>query len=141
MAPSWNLYLLSILMFTLRLGSGELWLAHADTGHVVTLSLPSGQAPQLVSQPFNITAYESTTLACIASGTPVPTISWYRDGVLLDLSEDQLTMSPQGLVVSGLQESGGETLEGVYHCIATNTFGAIRSLPATLTRAGETRTA
>lgn len=67
----------------------------------------------------------------------MPTISWYRDGVLLDLSQDTgLTLSSEGLVV-GLQEEGGEALEGVYQCIATNSFGAVRSLPATLTRAGE----
>lgn len=27
-------------------------------------------------------------------------------------------------------------LEGVYHCLATNTRGTVRSLPATLTRTG-----
>lgn len=106
-------------------------------GHPLS-PLPSGQAPQLVSQPSNTTAYENTTLPCTASGSPGPTISWYRDGVLLDLAEDpRLTLSSVGLVVSGLQETGGETLEGVYQCTATSDVGAVRSLPATLTRASK----
>ena len=52
-------------------------------------------------------------------------------------ADSRLTQTPQGLQVTGLQDSGGEALEGLYVCVASNALGTVRSLPANLTRTGE----
>lgn len=103
-----------------------------------TDALPEGQLqlPQFTSVPSNVTAYEMTTLLCSVSGSPTPDITWLKDGVPLDTSDPRFTPSPQGLGIRGLQGSGGASLEGVYHCIASNLAGSVRSTSAVLTRTG-----
>ncbi len=98
-------------------------------------SIPVGQqsSPQFSTTPSNTTAPSSPVLlACTASGNPVPTISWYRDGVLLDVqTEPGLSTSPGGLSATD------QASEGTYQCQASNGAGAVRSLPAHLQRAGK----
>ena len=89
-------------------------------------------------QPSNTTAYQITTLLCTASGDPTPSISWLKDGSPLNTDLDsRLSVVSGGLRLQDLQGISGEALEGVYHCVATNSLGSVRSLPATLTRTGE----
>lgn len=35
-----------------------------------------------------VSAGDTVTLACLAHGSPPPTVAWYRDGVLLDATSD-----------------------------------------------------
>ena len=106
---------------------------------MMTVLISAGQtSPQFLVQPSNTTAYLTTTLACTASGDPTPFISWLKDGSPLDTaSNSRWSAVSAGLEVRDLQGSTGEALEGVYHCVATNSLGSVRSLPATLSRTGQ----
>lgn len=54
-------------------------------------------------------------------------------------SDSRLTQTSGGLELRELQGGRGGELEGVYHCEANNTAGAVRSMSATLTRSGAVR--
>ena len=107
---------------------------------IIDVFISAGQQsspPQFLTHPSNVTAFRSTTLPCAASGTPTPTITWLRDGSPLDVTTTPgLTKTATGLQISGLQDDGGEGLEGEYQCVATNQLGAVRSQPAMVTRTG-----
>ena len=107
---------------------------------IIDVFISAGQQsspPQFLTHPSNVTAFRSTTLPCAASGTPTPTITWLRDGSPLDITTTPgLTKTATGLQISGLQDDGGEGLEGEYQCVATNQLGAVRSQPAMVTRTG-----
>lgn len=132
-------YLLLSALFTLRLSTGELLLVVGTWyDDLPPFAGQQPSSPQFSVQPSNVTAYRSTILPCAASGTPTPIITWFRDGSLLDVTADPaLTITDEGLDISGLQDAGGEELEGEYHCLATNQLGAVRSQSAVLTRTGE----
>ncbi len=131
-------------MFTLRPSSGTVNLSslrsvvRSKPDHVPP-SLLTATAPLISHQPVNTTGYQSASLPCATSGSPAPAISWFKDGAPLDVAADsRLSQSPQGsLEVSGLQDTGGDMLEGSYRCTATNSLGTVRSRAATLTRTGK----
>jgi len=93
--------------------------------------------PQFQTTPSNVTAFQFITLPCSASGNPAPTITWYKDGAVLGADSRLSQAAAGGLMVTGLHMGNGQELEGTYQCQASNRAGAVRSLPATLTRTGE----
>ena len=79
-------------------------------------------------------------LTCMASGSPAPTITWFRNGAPLSLDQ-RITMNADGtLHIANITENTDATRAGVpYHCTAMNKFGTIRSRTAVLSYACELR--
>lgn len=62
----------------------------------------------------------STSLQCPATGTPIPTIEWYKDGRLLVYSSRRQTEN-NGRQLNIINATVEDT--GNYTCTATNTAG------------------
>ena len=113
--------------------SSPLWFftpfpLHHNTCTTHTYLAPT--SPQFVSQPSNVTVAPAanTTLECSVTGSPTPSISWYKDGLQLMPDSRRQQQSSGSLLISNVQNSD----IGRYHCIATNTAGSIQSLTAVL---------
>lgn len=61
--------------------------------------------------------YSSVNLTCITSGSPQPSIQWYKDDAPL----------PGQVYPSYFIQSVELNDRGVYHCVATNSEGSVRS--------------
>ena len=66
-------------------------------------------------------------LSCIVAGNPLPTVDWFRDGILISPIKRYAisdVINEDGDVVSYLNISGLRTLDGgVYRCEATSLIG------------------
>jgi len=82
-------------------------------------------APSIATQPLNVRATEgdATQLTVAATGKPIPSIQWRKDGLALP---GQTGVS---LTLTKLQTSDA----GIYEVIATNQVGTITSASSTLT--------
>ena len=82
----------------------------------------------------------SLNLTCMASGSPAPTIRWFRGGTRLSL-DSRITMNANGtLHIANITENTDATRAGTsYYCTAMNKFGTIRSRTAVLSYACELR--
>ena len=80
----------------------------------------------------------SLNLTCMASGSPAPIITWFRNRAPLSLDQ-RITVNPNGtLLIANITENTDTTRAGVsYHCTAMNRFGTIRSRTAVLSYACE----
>ncbi len=94
-------------------------------------------APEIETSPEDTTALAGTTaiLKCSARGDPPPTLSWWRNGELVNVSGDPRVQ---------VHENGSLTIEnvmmedvGVYQCVAENSQGQEESDGAMLTVDGE----
>ena len=109
--------------------------------HVVT-----GTPPNFSEEPQDTVVFErdaagnraSLNLTCMASGSPTPTIGWFRNGALLSLNQ-RIMMNANGtLHIANITENTDATRAGTsYHCTATNKFGTIRSRTANISYACE----
>ena len=86
----------------------------------------------------DMTTLASLNLTCMASGSPTPTIAWFRDGSFLSLDQ-RLTVNANGtLHIANITENTDAARAGTrYHCTAMNKFGTIRSRTAILSYACE----
>ncbi|XP_063959464.1 hemicentin-1-like isoform X2 [Lytechinus pictus] len=86
----------------------------------LTVYLP----PQFVVHPVDITVDPGSKvrLDCEASGDPMPSIQWQKDGSPLVLETNIEVLSNSSIVIDGLLE----TNTGEYTCIATNAAGSIQ---------------
>lgn len=84
-------------------------------------------APEFTSTPNNtlILAGEMALFECSASGAPVPTIEWFKDGT--PVASEEGTLNSRYVFSSGnLQINDAETTDsGLLMCKATNTKGSI----------------
>lgn len=66
--------------------------------------------------------YSPVNLTCVVSGSPQPSIQWYKDGALL----------PGEVYPSYFIQSVEVDDRGVYHCEATNSEGSVQSSGAVI---------
>jgi len=92
-------------------------------------STPATSAPTFTLQPVSQTAAPLTTVTftAAASGTPEPTIQWFRNGITFP------SWTGPTLIVEGLSSND----IGTYVAVATNSAGTQKSTAATLTLATE----
>ncbi|NWV42606.1 HMCN1 protein, partial [Grantiella picta] len=62
----------------------------------------------------------AAALGCVSDGSPVPTVSWLKDGLALSL-RGHLSPSSHGMVLQVLRAEPGDT--GRYTCVASNAAG------------------
>ena len=88
----------------------------------------------------DLTTQASLNLTCMASGSPTPTIAWFRDGASLSLDQ-RLTVNANGtLHIANITENPDAARVGThYYCTAMNKFGTIRSRTAILSYGCELR--
>lgn len=81
-----------------------------------------------------VTVGNPVTLKCNPPrGKPTPTVSWIKDGVVLQLDgKRRRVIEPGSLYISSTQKVD----QGEYVCQATNALGQKKSKPATLTVKG-----
>ena len=81
--------------------------------------------PVIVTSPQtqNVTAGQSFTLTCIATGNPVPNIEWTLNGVpyVRNYSDTTIIVTGVSYNASVLEVSNATVNDtGIYQCIATN---------------------
>ncbi|KAM3968343.1 roundabout homolog 2 [Aphomia sociella] len=94
----------------------------------------SGEAPYIIEQPLDVTVarHQPATLNCRAGGSPIPTIRWYKGGVLVVSDTHRSLLPAGGLFFLRATHGRAHTDAGVYWCEATNPYGTARSRNATL---------
>ncbi|CAG0882955.1 unnamed protein product [Darwinula stevensoni] len=95
--------------------------------------------PKITEHPTDVTVgrNQPVTLNCQASGSPDPSITWYKNGVPVTGIRDQephRVLLPSGSLF--FLRVRKEQDAGVYHCEARNSAGSARSHDATLSVAG-----
>ena len=121
-----------------------------SNGPLITFSLRvvTGTPPSFDEEPQDAVVFArdaagnraSLNLTCMASGSPAPTIRWFRGGTRLSFNS-RITMNANGtLHIANITEGMDATQAGTpYYCTAMNKFGTIRSKTATLSYACELR--
>jgi sugar lactone lactonase YvrE len=103
--------------------------AVTSSGATLTVTDPA-VAPTITTQPASRTVAEGSnvTLNVTASGTPAPTVQWYRNGVALFNLGNVSGASSATLTVTAVSSAD----VGTYTAVATNSAGAATSQGATL---------
>ena len=86
--------------------------------------------PEITAHPGSVekTEGDNLTLSCNATGNPVPTISWTRDGSPVDSSKISFSANKTQLTITHVNR----TDSGEYRCVASNSLGNATSNAATL---------
>ena len=88
--------------------------------------------PQITTQPQGgpVTEGNNVTLSCNASGNPVPTITWTRNGSVLTSSVPRISFGEESkeLKITSINRADS----GEYRCVANNSEGNVTSDAATL---------
>ena len=89
-------------------------------------------APLITTQPQGgpVTEGDNVTLSCNASGNPVPTITWTRNGSVLTSSVPRISFGAESreLTITTINKADS----GEYRCVANNSEGNVTSNAATL---------
>ena len=65
------------------------------------------------------------SIQCTAAGIPQPSITWTKDGLPLEPTDDQVLQIVDGGRTSSVEVSVGRTkFNGIYECIAMNNAGS-----------------
>ena len=77
-----------------------------------------------------VTEGDNVTLSCNASGIPVPTITWTRNGSVLNSSVPRISLGTESreLTITNISR----TDSGEYRCVANNSEGNVTFGAATL---------
>lgn len=87
--------------------------------------------PEFIQHPKNqtLTEGDNATFTCDTSGNPSPTLSWTKDGSVVNLtSRISLSLDNTLLVITNV--SRGDS--GQYICVSANVVGTVQSSTATL---------
>ena len=89
--------------------------------------------PGIITHPQNHTATEgyNVTLSCDATGNPLPTLLWTKDGSLVNASVNfriSLSSDRKQLTITNVNRADS----GQYRCVANNSVGTVTSNAATL---------
>ena len=89
-------------------------------------------APLITTQPQSgpVTEGDNVTLSCNASGNPVPTISWTRDGSLISSGDQRISFEAGNRRLTITNVSRVDS--GEYRCVADNIKGNDTSNATTL---------
>ena len=89
-------------------------------------------APLITTQPQGgpVTEGDNVTLSCNASGNPVPSISWTRNGSLLNSSVPRISFGPESRKLTIMSINRADS--GEYRCVADSSVGNDSSEAATL---------
>ena len=89
-------------------------------------------APQITTQPQvgSVTEGDNVTLSCNASGNPVPTISWTRDGSLVSSGDQRISFEAGNRQLTITNVNSADS--GAYRCVADNSEGNDTSNATTL---------
>ena len=89
-------------------------------------------APLITKQPQDgpVTEGDNVTLSCNASGDPLPTITWTRDGLLLTSSFHRISFGAESreLTITSVNRADS----GEYRCVANTSEGNVTSNATTL---------
>lgn len=77
-----------------------------------------------------VTEGDNVTLSCNASGDPLPTITWTRDGSVLNSSVPRINLGAESRELTITNISRADS--GEYRCVANNSEGTNISHAATL---------
>lgn len=101
------------------------------TSNAATLTVNAGgSAPAITTQPSNqtVTAPATATFTAAASGSPTPTVQWYRNGAEISGATSASYTTPATTVTGGTANNGD-----VYAAVFTNASGFVQTVNATLT--------
>ena len=89
-------------------------------------------APVITTQPQDgpVTEGDNVTLSCNVSGDPLSTITWTRNGSVLNSSVPRISLGAESreLTITNISR----TDSGEYRCVANNSEGNVTSVAATL---------
>ena len=106
--------------------TGNAAIRKIDTAwNVTTLTLTPATAPAFTTQPASqtVTVGTAATFTAAASGTPVPTYQWKKDGTTISGA----TSASYNIASTAMTDAGSYTV------VATNAAGSVTSAAATLT--------
>ena len=88
--------------------------------------------PQIATHPQGgpVTEDHNVNLFCNASGNPVPTITWTRNGSVLTSSVPRISFGAESRVLTITSINRAD--KGEYRCVANNSEGNVTSDAATL---------
>ena len=106
-----------------------------STTPLSTVTVSNCTPPQILTHPDNssILSTQSISLSCTSSGLPVPSTTWYFQGVFLinsfQATEGRFSVLTNGaLLITAAQLSD----TGHYYCVVSNTEGSVASSVANL---------
>lgn len=97
-------------------------------------SISHYRPPRITEHPQDLIVrkHEPTTLNCRATGKPVPSIQWYKDGEPVHNTANRMVLPSGSLFFLHVVHNRRDGDTGTYYCVARNEFGEVRSRNATI---------
>lgn len=94
----------------------------------------TGGRPVFIKQPSDVVAEKNSPadLKCGVSESSKATIHWLHDGVKVEDDSKRVTMADGSLHFFRVTRNRKRTHAGIYQCVASNSYGTVRSRNASL---------